>query len=467
MHSILSTTLASMLIGGTLAAQWAEATPTPAPSARKAAVMAYDPFSDSVLLFGGFGGTGLGTMYNDTWTYDGTNWTQRAPATSPPAKFFSSVAFDLGRQVFVLYGGNATYTSPGTNDTWEYDGATWTQRFPANNPGTLGLHAMAYDSARNRVVLYGGMPGGNPIVDSNQTWEYDGVDWTLRTPATNPGRLEAHAMCFHAGLGKTILFGGVNATSGAPLPVDTDKTWAWDGTNWAELPVSGVRPPKRERASMAYDPVRQVCVLVGGMHYSNGQPRNDTWELQFDGATWTWTERVTPGLPANFYRFHSTLAFMIADRQMVQFGGVRGSSTYYGDTSEYGARHGAFGVGCAGSNGVPTLAATDAPRLGEPWTLHVGNLHPSFNFAVIVVGLTQVPGIDLGPLLGMTGCFAYQPPDLLVTAPAGTGGATDWVWSSVAGPFGASLYCQALCLDPAANMFGFTITNAVAATIGY
>ncbi|HZN39227.1 MAG TPA: hypothetical protein VFD82_10515 [Planctomycetota bacterium] len=450
---------------GTASAQWAQLSPVTSPPARSAAGMAYDPINNRLMLFGG---ASVFTQFNDTWTYDGTNWTQQSPAASPPAKHSMDIVFDLSRGVFVMYGGNATFTNPGTNQTWEYDGVTWTQRFPANNPGNLGLHAMAYDSVRNVVVLFGGMPGGNPIVDSNETWEYDGVNWTQRFPATNPGRLEAHSMCFHHGLGKTILFGGVNANpSTPPALIDNDKTWAYDGATWVELAVPGTRPPRRERARLAYDPLRQVCVLVGGMHYSNGQPRSDTWELSQTGAVWTWTQVVTPGLPTNFYRFSSTLAFMFGDRQMVQFGGMRGTSTMYGDTSEYGAKVATFGSGCAGTNGVPALTAADAPRLGQDWVLSVANLNPAINFAVIVLGLTQLPGIDLGPLLGMPGCTGYVMPDVLSSAPVGSSGSTTWTWTAISGPIGAQFFCQALCLDPAANSFGFTISNAVSATLGF
>jgi hypothetical protein len=454
---------------GTAAAQWAPIAPVTSPAARTAAAMTYDLFHDRLVLFGGVGRNGPGTtQLNDTWTFDGTNWTQQSPANSPPAKYYADIVFDSARGVFVMYGGNATFSSPGTNETWEYDGVTWTQRFPATDPGNLGLHAMVFDSVRNRTVLYGGMPGGNPIVDSHQTWEYDGVTWTQRFPANNPGPLEAHAMCFHAGVGKTILFGGVNANpSVPPSAIDSDKTWAFDGTNWAELPVPGVRPPRRERARLAYDPFRQVCLLVGGMHYSNGQPRADTWELQQTGANWTWTQVVTPGLPASFYRFSSTLAFMLGNRQLVQFGGQQGSITYFGDTSEYGARAGAFGAGCAGTSGVPSLSAAAGPRLGESWSLTVANMNPAINFAGLVFSTTQLQGIDLGPLYGMTGCTGYVTPDVLLTAPVGAAGTTTLTWPTVSGPLGAQLFCQALCLDPAANSFGATVSNAVSATLGH
>jgi hypothetical protein len=43
--------------------------------------MAYDAAHAQVVLFGGFGGDIGGTSLGDTWTWDGTDWTQR-PAGS-------------------------------------------------------------------------------------------------------------------------------------------------------------------------------------------------------------------------------------------------------------------------------------------------------------------------------------------------------------------------------------------------
>lgn len=463
--------LFASLAASTLPAQWIDLLPATSPPARSGACLAGDLTTNSAILFGGVGGAGF-TQFNDTWRFDGT-WTQLSPLSSPAPKFYADLVYDMARAVYVMYGGNATYTNPGTNQTWEFDGVNWTQRFPANNPGNLGLHAMTYDAARSCVVLYGGMPGGNPIVDSNQTWEYDGTNWTQRSPATNPGRLEAHSMCYHASQGLSILFGGVNATSGASFPVDSDKTWAWNGTNWSELPVVGPRPPLRERARLAYDLQRDVSVLVGGMHYSNGQPRNDTWELRKNGASWSWTLVPTPGVPANFYRFTSTLAWLPAiggsGPGLVQFGGLRGSVTFYGDTWKYDnpASVVSTGAGCTGTNGVPALTATGLPRTGAPFALQASNLDPTFNLAVLVIGLVPLPGIDLGPLLGMTGCSAWQTPDLLLTMTSGTGGSAQWTWSPVTAAAGGVLYGQALCFDPTANPFGFTVSNGVVATIGY
>jgi hypothetical protein len=55
--------------------------------------MAYDAARGEVVLFGGWDGTLLG----DTWTWDGTTWTEEHPAISPPARILMGMAYDPGR----------------------------------------------------------------------------------------------------------------------------------------------------------------------------------------------------------------------------------------------------------------------------------------------------------------------------------------------------------------------------------
>ncbi|MCA2978775.1 MAG: hypothetical protein INH37_10850, partial [Myxococcaceae bacterium] len=53
-----------------------------------------------VVLCGGFGTSG---RLSDTWEWDGATWTQRSPSTSPPARSGHAMA-TLGTKV-VLFGG--------------------------------------------------------------------------------------------------------------------------------------------------------------------------------------------------------------------------------------------------------------------------------------------------------------------------------------------------------------------------
>jgi hypothetical protein len=139
--------VASMLTGLLSPVPAAAAAPV-APSLRIWHAMAYDAAHAQVVLFGGYDNGVLG----DTWTWDGTDWTQRTPAHSPPAGYAHAMAYDAAHAQVVLFGG---YGGSG-NDTWTWDGTDWTQRTPAHSPSPREGHAMAYDAAHAQVVLFGG-----------------------------------------------------------------------------------------------------------------------------------------------------------------------------------------------------------------------------------------------------------------------------------------------------------------------
>ena len=77
--------------------------------------MAFDPATGQMILFGGFDGSGF---QNDTWNWDGTTWTQLTPATSPSARFEASMAFDPATGQMILFGGE---NSGVLGDTWNWD----------------------------------------------------------------------------------------------------------------------------------------------------------------------------------------------------------------------------------------------------------------------------------------------------------------------------------------------------------
>ena len=79
------------------------------------------------MLFGGFTG-GVGISLNDTWTFNGTSWTQVPVSNSPPARGGAAMA-TLGNEV-VLFGG---YSLGFLNDTWTFDGTSWSQ-VPVSKP---------------------------------------------------------------------------------------------------------------------------------------------------------------------------------------------------------------------------------------------------------------------------------------------------------------------------------------------
>ena len=82
------------------------------------------------------------------------------------------------------------------------------------SPSARTGHALAYDSARGRVVLFGGFDSsGNVFSD---TWEWDGDAWTDVTPSganTSPSARNNHALAYDSARGRVVLFGGFTAST--------------------------------------------------------------------------------------------------------------------------------------------------------------------------------------------------------------------------------------------------------------
>src|SRR5262249_45275225 len=87
--------------------------------------------------------------------------------------------------------------------TWELQGS---QRLPRtlDGPGPRAGAALAWDSARGAVLLFGGsVPNvGNALGD---TWTWDGVAWSQPFQLISPPRRIDAAMAFDSGRGRTVL----------------------------------------------------------------------------------------------------------------------------------------------------------------------------------------------------------------------------------------------------------------------
>ena len=218
-------------------------------------------------------------------------WTRRSPEASPPARIGHALAYDPARAKVVLFGGISTKAQ---RDLWEWDGATgsWTDRtptaFPAAWPSARVGHTLVWDNARQRVVLFGGDTTYG--VWLQDVWEWDGGTWVSRTPApiptTNwPDRRFGHGMAADDARGRLVMYGGgfqqVDIGDGAAF----GDTWEWDGATgtWVErtpTPRPALWPTARKGLRMTWDGHRQRVVMFMG--YSN----RDT--VKYDPAVWEW-----------------------------------------------------------------------------------------------------------------------------------------------------------------------------------
>lgn len=243
------------------------------PGVRNAHAAAYDVRTHSLIVFGG---ATASEVRADLWRWHAGSWHSSA-ANGPGPRTFPAMAYDSVRGEVVLFGGSPVLfgdggTTPGLlADTWILRGHRW-RRVSASGPGPRAEAGVAYDPRRGRTVLFGGRvtsPAG-AVTRLGDTWEWDGRRW-IRMSGSGPSPRSGAAMAWHPGLRAVVLFGG----SGGPL----GDTWSWDGTAWTRLPIP--LAPGRFNTVMAWDPSARQLVRFGGW---DGKARtSDTWVLREGG----------------------------------------------------------------------------------------------------------------------------------------------------------------------------------------
>jgi N-acetylneuraminic acid mutarotase len=272
---------------------WTELKPSgTVPPGRCDYAAAYDPVAQRLILFGGFDGPATyvnGEQVNDdpaadTWAYDpaANSWTELKPTgTQPSARYSAVMAYDPSTERLILFGGcEDVENGPVLNDTWAYDPAanTWTELKPTGTlPSLRGNTPLVYDPSTQRLILFGGY---GPDRSLNDTWAYDTAanSWTeLKPSGTLPPGRSGPAMVYDPSTRRMIVFGG-NTYPGAKWLNDT---WAYDpvANTWTELRPSGTIPGGRTFPSRAYAPSTGQLVIFGGMSV-DGQ-LNDTWAFTY------------------------------------------------------------------------------------------------------------------------------------------------------------------------------------------
>jgi hypothetical protein len=256
--------------------RWTRLQPAVSPPARCGHSMVFDLLRGGVLLFGGLSDPNAPTFFDDTWLWDGTNWTLLPTVTQPSPRSHAAVAMDLNRGRVVLHGGHGPSNQPTPVDTWEWNGATWNQ-MATTQPSFRDGVSIVYDPTSNRTVLCGSRDGS-----TFDMWSWDGSAWNVLPSPTEPLARMDHGLAFDLLRSRGVLFGGSD--------VGTNRlgdTWEWDGTSWTDrMPANA--PSARSRHAVAYDPVRARTVLFGG---DDGAVRADTWE--WDGTSWTQRQPAT------------------------------------------------------------------------------------------------------------------------------------------------------------------------------
>lgn len=207
-----------------------------------------------VIMFGGhpggiFGPTGPST--GDTWKFDGTSWQQVcADATcGPPARSLAAIAGNAAMSL--MFGGLTNNLGAALEDTWAFDGTTWTQLCGISmgvpcGPSARFWSSMSWDGTR--FVLFGGMAGdfADGATAVADTWIWTGTTWQLvcdgvSTACGPAARAHAAFPTLNSpdpALAGSFLAGGLDLKFGGPgTNIGFRDLWFWSAQSlsWRQL----------------------------------------------------------------------------------------------------------------------------------------------------------------------------------------------------------------------------------------
>ncbi len=251
---------------------WTEQHPAQSAPFTFGALMGYHAATGKVMLFTGFP--------SSTWTWNGVDWTQENPPASPPDTAQATLAPDATGNL-MLFGGfnNVAGVITYTQDTWRWDGATWTKLVTPIVPPGRQWAMMAYDPETHEDVLFGGFQCGTltqGCTNYHDTWTWDGSAWNLRQPSVSPPSISSAAMGYDPTGHRLLIFGGSSVDQQGLSSGVINDTWAWSGANWAHLQTS-VTPAGILAPSMATFPPGATVLLFGGQQDNPGRGVSNTW----------------------------------------------------------------------------------------------------------------------------------------------------------------------------------------------
>lgn len=268
------------------------------------------------------------------------------PAPSPaivqnPQERSGAGLFNDASGRLLLVGGFGRSGSP-LSDVWAWSGTGWTRVADQTALGGRSFLTGVFDPAHGVTLVWDAMTG--------QTWALasatvSGV-WNGLYPTTAPPKT-----------GGILVY---DAGHHRPMLLKPAAPWAWDGSNWTQLPATAT-PSPRDYFAAAYDPASGQAVLFGGVGApGSGLEYSDTWIYQgsdwaqfhpahtppagvayaaFDGSTghillvakdrstWSWTGTdwqlvVAAHRPSGSpVRLFAAIGYSPSTRQVVLFGG--------------------------------------------------------------------------------------------------------------------------------------------------
>ncbi len=238
------------------------------PPARTDAAIAYDAADGTVVLFGGEGKSG---SLGDTWTWNGTSWTQEHPATSPPALSGAQMTYDPVSHEVLLVGGDRLSEGPLAGSTCTSVGSTGSGSSGSGGSGTKWIpptNAQPADAPIPSGTLSTPLIAtGCAFTDSQNsaTWLWNGTDWAKAGGSTPAVSFGGWNLITDPASGRVLLLStepwlaepdlpiaqpaiacpapapvtnGATAQPACPVfPIIAKQSYAWTGQAWKVMPA--------------------------------------------------------------------------------------------------------------------------------------------------------------------------------------------------------------------------------------
>lgn len=233
---------------------------------------------------------------------------------------------------------------------------TWTKLLPSGGPPAVrALHSSVYDSATQRMIMFGGSSGSSAGSQVGDLWVLEDANgsagtphWTQLFPSGGPSARAAHSAIYDSVNNRMTIFGG-NVNIGS-CNATVNDVWVLENANglggtlnWIELfptgdPINGL-PARRHFTSTVYDPSTNRMIMTAGngacLPPASGEaPENsEVWVLENAnglGGTPSWT-LLNPTGSSPPARGEGRAIYDIANNRMIISGGCGPTGCPLGD----------------------------------------------------------------------------------------------------------------------------------------
>ncbi|HJL19573.1 MAG TPA: kelch repeat-containing protein [Sandaracinaceae bacterium LLY-WYZ-13_1] len=235
---------------------------------------------------------------------------------------------------FVIFGGddgpivNQIPRPVFRDDTWIFEpGYGWTEVETSSAPSARARYGVAYDPVERRMFLFGGRyreegaSGDYTLFNDLWAFDFETREWEMLHEGLGvaPGPRFSPALAFDADSGTLyVAAGGLNANALSPDPAA--DLWAYDGTSWSEIAISGTPPSTRLFEAWAHDATRGRLVAFGGQVGDFFTPSfDDFYALDLETGAWSQLDDGSGAGPIG--RFNGMLTHDEANDRYLLFGG--------------------------------------------------------------------------------------------------------------------------------------------------